>query len=161
MSMGLKLELTGDWGRALNHLRNLSVRLKPTFTAQFDKDGKFVLEKMRGHIDSQDLSWTPLAERTIELKGGDTTIMVETGQLKSGLEVKRVKSTANGVTFFVGASEGKSHEGGMSMKDLLVWLEYGTDKLPPRPLVRPTAQEVEKILKDNWKDLFSDLVKGG
>ena len=39
-------------------------------------------------------------------------------------------------------------------------LEYGTDKIPPRPLVQPTIKEVEKILKDHWKDLFESLVKG-
>ena len=48
----------------------------------------------------------------------------------------------------------------MKLSDLLIWLEYGTDKIPPRPLVQPTIKEVEKILQDHWKDLFEDLVKG-
>ena len=76
--MSLSLKMTGDWNKAGIHLQNLAVKLKPAFQAQFDEDGEFVLEKMRGHIDSQDLSWTPLSERTIELKGGDTAIYVET-----------------------------------------------------------------------------------
>ena len=155
----MKLEMTGDWNRAGLYMRNLAVKLKPAFEAQLWEDGQMVLEKMRGHIDSQDLSWTPLAERTIELKGGDDTIYVETGALKNGLTVRRIKSSARGSTIFIGASPWKRHEGGMKMSDLMVWLEYGTDKIPPRPLVRPTIEEVEDIIKSHWKELFQELVK--
>lgn len=158
--MSLSLKMTGDWNRAGIHLQNLAVKLRPAFQAQFDEDGEFVLKTMQGHIDKQDLSWIPLAERTIELKGGDTTIYVETGALRNGLSVRRIKSSVNGSTIFVGASPWKRHEGGMKLSDLLIWLEYGTDKIPPRPLVQPTMKEVEKVLKDHWKDLFSDLVRG-
>ena len=156
----MKLEMTGDWNRAGLYMRNLAVKLKPAFEAQLWEDGQMVLEKMRGHIDSQDLSWTPLAERTIELKGGDDTIYVETGALKNGLTVRRIKSSVRGSTIFIGASPWKRHEGGMKMSDLMIWLEYGTDKIPPRPLVRPTIEEVEDIIKSHWKELFQELVKG-
>ena len=156
----LSLQMTGDWNKAGILLKNLAVKLRPAFEAQFWEDGQFVLEKMQGHIDNQDLGWTPLAERTIELKGGDTTILVETGALRNGLVVRRIKSSAKGTTIFVGASPWKHHEGGMSMSQLMIWLEYGTDKLPPRPLVQPTMEEVEEILKSNWKDLMEELVKG-
>lgn len=156
----MKLEMTGDWNRAGLYMRNLAVKLKPAFEAQLWEDGQMVLEKMRGHIDSQDLSWTPLAERTVELKGGDDTIYVETGALKNGLTVRRIKSSARGSTIFIGASPWKRHEGGMKMSDLMIWLEYGTDKIPPRPLVRPTIEEVEDIIKSHWKELFKELVKG-
>lgn len=156
----MKLEMTGDWNRAGLYMRNLAVKLKPAFEAQLWEDGQMVLEKMRGHIDSQDLSWTPLAERTVELKGGDDTIYVETGALKNGLTVRRIKSTARGSTIFIGASPWKRHEGGMKMSDLMIWLEYGTDKIPPRPLVRPTIEEVEDIIKSHWKELMQELVKG-
>ena len=156
----MKLEMTGDWNRAGLYMRNLAVKLKPAFEAQLWEDGQMVLEKMRGHIDSQDLSWTPLAERTVELKGGDDTIYVETGALKNGLTVRRIKSSARGSTIFIGASPWKRHEGGLKMSDLMIWLEYGTDKIPPRPLVRPTIEEVEDIIKSHWKELFQELVKG-
>lgn len=155
----VKLTLTGDWNKAGLFMRNLAVKLKPAFEAQLWEDGQFVLEKMRGHIDSQDLNWTPLAERTIELKGGDDTIYVETGQLRDGLTVRRVKSSTKGSTIFVGASPWKRHDGGMKMSELMIWLEYGTDKIPPRPLVQPTIEEVEDILKEHWKDLMKELIK--
>lgn len=155
----MSLNLTGDWNKAGVYMKSLAVKLKPAFEAQLWEDGQLVLEKMRGHIDNQDLSWTPLSERTIELKGGDDTIYVETGQLRNGLTVRRIKSSAKGSTIFVGASPWKRHNGGMKMSDLLIWLEYGTDKIPPRPLVQPTIEEVEDILKDNWEQLMKELLK--
>lgn len=155
----LSLQMTGDWNKAGLHLKNLAVKLKPTFEAQLYEDGEFVLEVMRDHIDNQDLDWTPLAERTVELKGGDSTIYVETGQLRDGLVVRRIKSSTSGSTIFIGASPWKRHEGGMKMSDLMIWLEYGTDKLPPRPLVQPTIEEVKDLLKDHWEDLMKELLK--
>lgn len=155
----ISLKLTGDWNKAGVYLKNLAVKLKPAFEAQLWEDGNFVLEKMRGHIDNQDLSWTPLSERTVELKGGDTTIYVETGYLRDGLTVRRIKSSTRGSTLFIGASPWKRHKGGMKMSELMIWLEYGTDKIPPRPLVQPTIEEVEDILRNNWKDLMKELIK--
>lgn len=155
----MSLTLTGDWNRAGVYLKNLAVKLKPAFETQLYEDGEFVLQKMKDHIDSQDLSWTPLAERTIELKGGDDTIYVETGALRDGLVVRRIKSTAKGSTIFVGASPWKTHPSGMKMSELMIWLEMGTDKIPPRPLVQPTIEEVEDILKSNWEDLMKSLLK--
>ena len=158
--MGLNLTMHGDWKSAGITLKNIAVKLFPTFEAELYENGELVLNKMREHIESQDLNWTPLSERTIELKGGDTTIYVETGQLLEGLTVRRIKSTIKGSTIFVGASPWKRHQGGMKMSDLMIWLEYGTDKIPPRPLIRPTYEEVEKVIRDHWKEIFEDLVKG-
>lgn len=159
--MNLSLQMRGDWNRAGLHLKNLAVQLNPAFQAQFDEDGQFVLEKMQGHIDSQDLGWTPLAQHTIELKGGDSTILVETGALRGGLSVRRIKSGVKGSTIFIGASPWKHHSpSGAKLSDLLTWLEYGTDKIPPRPLVKPTIEEVQGVLQQHWQDLMKDLVQG-
>lgn len=154
-----RLQMTGDWNRAGIHLKNLAVKLKPAFEAKLYEDGEFVLEKIKSHIDSQDLNWTPLAERTIELKGGDDTIYVETGELYDGLTVRRIKSSVKGSTIYIGASPWKRHKGGMKMSDLMIWLEYGTDKVPPRPIIRPTFEEVKEVLKDHWEELMKELCK--
>lgn len=154
------LQMTGDWNKAGIYMKNLAVRLKPAFELQLYEDGEFVLEKIKGHIESQDLQWTPLAERTIELKGGDETIYIETGELYKGLTVRRIKSSTKGSTIYIGASPWKRHKGGMSMSDLMIWLEYGTDKIPPRPVIRPTYEEVQSILKKHWADLMKELLRG-
>lgn len=151
----------GDWTRAGIVLQGLSVNLLPAFKAQLEEDGNLILKTLINHIDAQDLPWTPLSERTIELKGGDSTIYVETGYLRDNLQVRRVKSVANGVTLFIGASAWKRTPSGVKLSDLMIWLEYGTDKIPPRPLIRPTWDEVEPILKNNWRALLQDLIETG
>lgn len=151
----------GDWTRAGVVLQGLCVKLCPAFKAQIEEDGNLILKTLIEHIDAQDLPWTPLSERTIELKGGDSTIYVETGYLKGNLKVRRIRSVANGITLFIGASAWGKTSDGTKLSDLMIWLEYGTDRMPPRPLIRPTWDEVEPILRDNWRELLLDLIKTG
>lgn len=158
--MSFTLEMTGDWNRAGLYLRNLAVKLRPAFEGKLYEDGQLVLEKMRGHIDNQDLNWTPLSKRTIALKGGSEVIYIETGKLRDGLTVRRIKSTVKGSTLFIGASPWKKHDG-IKMSDLMIWLEYGTDKIPPRPLVQPTVDEVKELLKNHWAELMKELLREG
>ena len=164
--MGMSLKMTGDWKKAGIVLKHLSVKLYPAFELQLQKDGQFILETMKGHIDSQDLNWTPLAERTIALKGGDDTIYIDSGALRDGLVVRRVKSTVKGSTFFIGGSPWKRHTNShtgesVPMDSLMIWLEYGTDKVPPRPLIQPTYDEVMDTITKNWENYFKKLCKGG
>jgi hypothetical protein len=152
----------GDWTKAGAVLQAMNVHLQPAFRAQIEEDGKLILDTIVGHIDAQDLPWVPLAQQTIELKNGDDTIYVDTGYLRDNLEVRRVRSTKNGVTLFVGASAWKRHPSGEKFSNLMIWLEYGTDKVPARPLIRPSWAEVEPIIKSHWEDLLQDMIaKGG
>ena len=164
--MSISLKMTGDWKRAGITLKNLAVKLYPAFELQLQEDGNFILERMREHIDNQDLNWSPLAESTIALKGGDDTIYVDSGALRDGLTVRRVKSSTKGSTFYIGASPWKRHTNArtgesVNMNTLMIWLEYGTDKMTPRPLIQPTFEEVQDIIKDNWEECFKKLCKGG
>ena len=164
--MSMSLKMTGDWKKAGIVLKNLAVKLYPAFDLQLQKDGQFILEKLQSHIDSQDLNWTPLSDRTVALKGGDTTIYVDSGTLRDGLVVRRVKSSVRGCTFFIGGSPWKKHKNAhtgeeVPMDSLVIWLEYGTDKMPPRPLIQPTYEEVKDIITKNWEDYFKKLCKGG
>lgn len=152
----------GDWARAGIVLRGLSKNITPAFRAQLREDGELCLKTLQGHIDSQDLGWTPLSPHTITLKGGDSTIYVETGYLRSNLKVRAVSAPANGVSFFIGADAWTTHgPSGEKFSDLMIWLEYGTNKMPARPLIRPTWEELEPIIKEHWKELLSDLIETG
>lgn len=159
--MGFSISKFGDWTKAGAVLQALSVNLCPAFKAQLQEDGELVLNKLIGHIDAQDLPWVPLSEKTIQIKGGDETIYVETGFLRDNLEVRKIKAPKNGITLFVGASAWKRTDSGVKFSDLMIWLEYGTDKMPPRPLIRPTWDEVEPILKSNWQETLRDLIERG
>ena len=150
----------GDWGKAQKVLQKSSVNIYPAFEAQLQEDGELLLKTYINHIESQDLNWTPLSQRTIELKGGDSTIYVETGYLKENLQVVRVKIPKK-VSVFIGASSQKTTPDGIKFSDLMMWLEYGTDKIPPRPLIRPSWEEVEPIIKNNWRELLQSIIQTG
>lgn len=158
----MRLSKFGDWTKAGIVLQTLSSnRIVPAMSAQIKDDGELILEHIVKHIDSQDLNWTPLSEHTIELKNGDETIYVETGFLKNNLKVRKVKSPKNGVTYFIGADAWTKHPSGLKFSDLMIYLEYGTADIPARPLIRPTFEELENILKQHWKQCLQDLMKGG
>lgn len=156
----MRLEIQGDWNKAGLILKNLENNFSPVMRAHLTEEGNFVLDMIKWHVAAQDLRWTPLAERTIELKGGDDTIYMETGELINGLVVRKIKSKQNVDTIYVGASPWKRHKGsGAKMSDLLLWLEYGTDKIPPRPLMEPVFKEVKPLIEKHWREVFKELVK--
>ena len=150
----------GDWTRAGVILQGLSVNIYPAFQAQILADGEMIVDTLKGHIEAQDLPWAPLSERTIEIKGNDT-IYVDTGFLMNNIKVRRIRSVANGMTIFVGANPWTRNPSGHKLSDIMIWLEYGNSKQPPRPLIRPTWDEVEPILRGNWESLFKDLIATG
>lgn len=150
----------GDWAKAGVVLKGLQVKLMPLAKAKLDEQGQLVLEKIQGHIDNQDLNWKPLSSSTVHRKGDDT-IFVETGTLRNGISVRKIKSAKDDYTIFVGASPWKKHApSGLSMNDVLIYLEYGTSRIPPRPLVQPTFEELESRLKREWEEFIKDLLEG-
>ena len=75
----LEFKQYGDWARAGAVLRGLSSsgHVTAAFRATVDKDGKMIRDKLVGHINSQDLGWTPLSEHTIAFLSGLQTIYKE------------------------------------------------------------------------------------
>lgn len=150
----------GDWKKCGVILKALSTRLFPVAQMKLYEDGKMVLEKLQGHIDKQDLPWAELKDITIKLKQ-DEKIYVETGYLRDNIGVRKIKSNKNDVVYFIGASPWKTHPSGVKFSDLMMYMEYGTATQPPRPLVRPTYEEVQREIKKEWKDYLQSIVKGG
>lgn len=144
----------GDWAKAGVMLKALSVKLMPLAQIKLYENGNLVLKTIKGHIENQDLSWTPLAKNTIYKKGGEE-IYIETGALKDGLSIRKIKSSKDDVTIFIGASPWKKHApSGLKYSDLMMYLEYGTSTIPPRPLIQPTYDELENKLKSGWEDVI-------
>lgn len=154
-------KLTGDWQKAGKMLQWLPASLSPICHARLYEDGKLVVERMVEHIERQDLPWKPLSNVTVQKKGNDM-IYVETGWLKENLSVRRMKTSPLKSTIFVGASPWKVHKpSGKKFSELMVMLEYGTDKIPARPLIRPTWEEMRKEIENGWQEMFKDILKMG
>ena len=159
----MRLSKFGDWAKAGIMLQALSSgSIIPAFSAQLREDGDLILKRLVGHIERQDLNWVPLSDSTIAMKDGDDTIYVETGFLKDNLKVRKVKAPKNGVTYFIGADAWTTHKpSGLKFSDLMIYLEYGTSKIPPRPLIRPTLDEVEQEIKKHWESCLKDIISKG
>lgn len=150
----------GDWAKAGVVLKRLAVSLNPFAKGMLYEDGQLVLETIQGHIDKQDLNWIPLANSTVRAKGSDD-IYVETGSLRNGLTVRKIKSSKDDLVLFVGASPWKRHApSGKKMSEILIFLEYGTSRIPPRPLVEPTFEEVKSKIQKEWRGAIADFIGG-
>lgn len=150
----------GDWSKAGVVLKRLAVHLNPFAKGMLYEDGQLVLETIQGHIDNQDLNWTPLAKSTVRAKGSED-IYVETGSLRNGLTVRKIKSSKDDLVLFVGASPWKRHApSGKKMSEILIFLEYGTSRIPPRPLVEPTFEEVKSKIQKEWGGAIADFIGG-
>jgi len=159
--MKFTMALKGDWNKLISSLTSLKDGLGVAMHSKLDEDGELVLEVMKGHIRDQDLNWRPLANSTIKKKSGNDTIYVESGWVYDNLEALKVRSNSKRGTLFIGASRNKTHPSGANFSSLLAWMEYGTEKMPPRPLIRPSYLEAKKIVREDWYDVISDVMKGG
>lgn len=156
----MQVQMYGDWHKCGAVLKALSTQLFPVCKAKLYENSKLVLETMQGHIDKQDLPWEALSEITIRLKE-DEKIYIETGYLRDNIGVRKIKSAKNDITYFIGASPWKTHpESGEKFSDIMMYMEYGTITQPPRPLVRPTYEEVSKQIKKEWQDYLRDIIRG-
>lgn len=166
MAYRASLEKFGDWAKAAIVLRALGTDLTPAFVAQIQEDGEFVLSTLKYHILAQDLNWHPLSSNTRKREGqlGNNHVYFDTGFMYDNLRVLKVNSRSNGASFFVGANRDVNYNRETSLgresvplRDVLVWLEYGTSNMPARPLFRPTWEEVKPVLIEHWKELVKAL----
>ncbi len=151
--------LYGQWKSAGITLRNLSTKIGAKAEKQLRSDAEFIKEKIVGHIDKQDLNWSPLSPITVRIKKS-SKIYIDTGALKSSITVRGIKSSVNKSTIFIGANSYTVHEpSGMRMSQLMNMLEYGTKYSPPRPLIRPTWNEIRPLIESRWKKTFVEDLK--
>lgn len=149
--------MTGDWHRVNVTLNKLHSDLVPTLKAKISEDGEVVLEKLTGHIYSGDLGWTPLSPDTIRLKQGNSTVLIETGSLAGSFTVQRFEFDT-GITVFIGIPDGASHPSGVSASTLMLWIEQGTSRMPARPLIQPTYEEIKELLPEGWLDVIKQFM---
>lgn len=152
--------LRGDWDKAGIFLRSLPAVISKTARAGLNKDAEAIKQRMIDHIENQDLPWKPLSPITIKLKGHDK-IYIETGELKESIGIIKIDGRIK-YTLFVGWQKGQTHKAsGNDINELMIWLEYGTSKMPARPLIRPVKEEMKSIVKKGVIESLASIFKGG
>lgn len=99
--------------------------------------------------------WKPLTPSYKDWKsknGLSTKIWEATGKLKLSIDYDNV-----GDVIFVGIDPYIRYEDGLQVLQVAKWMEYGTYKMPERPLFRPILQYV----KSNVKYFYNKFLKEG
>lgn len=104
-----------------------------------------IKEDIQTSIKSQTGNWTPLDSDTVKAKE-HSKILLETGQFVDSIEVTQLGDD------YVISPKG-THSNGISNSDLAKLHEYGTEKMPPRPVFRPVCGEYEKSIPKEVSDI--------
>ena len=132
----------GDWEQLQSWLTRVQSK---NYLVAFEKDlkmiGDTIAEKVKEHIRTQDLKWVPLSPVTVGKKGS-SIIYIDSGDYLKKIKTK-IYPKDDGTDLIV-AVIGR-HRSGMSMQEIAVALEYGTSKIPARPLWRPTFAEIKNL----------------
>lgn len=150
--MSVTMTKFGDWTKAGVTLRNLHPKIEAFAKERMREDAEQFVKNIQNKIDTQMFNkrYPPLADSTIHAKGSDD-FYKQTEDLRDGFGVRNIKSRKGEITVFAGASPWKTHKpSGMKMSDLMITLEYGNGHIPPRPLIRPTWDEMSQECINKW-----------
>lgn len=131
----------GDWVQTHAWLHGLQVAPLDPFFEKLKVLGKALQKRIQQHIVEQDLDWEPLAHSTIQQKGFDTVLM-NTLEYLQKIEFEILKHSLNEWELIV-YPKGDHSASGLSMQTLAMYLEYGTSRMPERPLWRVVFEEIE------------------
>lgn len=160
--MSMNIEFTGDWEKLFTLAKNMQKHYKAFIEVTLNEQGKITLNRILDHIERQDLSWKPLATSTIQLKGGSTEIYLDTGGLYNAFTSSDVQGKGTKDMYVtVGVQEGARTKEGVPYERILFWMEYGTDKMPPRSLIRATWEELQPQFEKMWQDVMKEFFTTG
>lgn len=130
--------------------------------SEFVRLGQKIEGMLKSHIVENDLPWPKLSEITVAFKGHDH-IFIETGQYYDGIRLE-TNYTGRLQAELLVYPTGSNEHSGISYDQIAFWQEYGTTRIPPRPLWTPVfieMQETEEYKRLVELDVISrKLIKG-
>lgn len=72
----------------------------------------------------------------------------------TGLLQKSIVAKRRAFSYYVGIDPNKRYNNGAKVIDIARCLEYGTSRMPARPLFRPIFEDIRKHVKDYWNDFL-------
>lgn len=143
--------LYGDWQSVQPKIKATAPVLTKGLVDAVYKAGEEYIQKVKDHIDNQDLGMFPLMLATI-LKKQDhkEDWWVETGKFKDKLSINKYYKGMKTTSIIAGAIGRNKYKQNVTMYQLASWLEYGTKNIVGRPLFTMTLMEMkpEEILKN-------------
>jgi phage gpG-like protein len=110
-----------------------------------DAAGQKFIQHIREAIGTYEYGWEPLKEATIARKGGLDTPLLETTQLRESYTYQVINHL-----LLVGSNDPRAP-----------MFEYGTSRMPPRPVIEPTiSHHGHEIFERNMGLFFQEVMIG-
>lgn len=138
---GFTAKKIGDWTGVENFFKSLGVEMKKKINQSQWEICKKLRDTVIHHIQDQDLNWQDLSERTTKRKKKNKDIIL----IDTETYINNIKLWRQGGKAFVGVKKGtlyKRKDATVSLERVAIWLEYGTSKMPARPLWNPSIDEL-------------------
>lgn len=145
----------GDWKGVETFFKGLGIEMKKKITQSQWEICKKLRDTVIAHITAQDLNWQDLSDRTVKLKKQNKDlILIDTEAYISNIKLWKSNGVVN-----VGVKKGTTYKrtnGSVSLERVAIWLEYGTSKMPARPLWNPSFEELGG--KEGMRDYVIDAM---
>lgn len=158
--MKMPLHKFGEWSRAGIVLRRMSVTLNNKMKERIRNDADDLLQKLQTYIETGMVK-PPDAPTTLAKKYPEDRPWIESYTLLDSMKVKVKESDARRgrQSIFIGVDKGvREPRTGVDVNQLAQWLEFGTDKMPPRPVFHPVMEDNKDRLKKEWKRLVGETI---
>ena len=147
MSGGTKFERFGDWDAILAKLNKMTEAIGKAMEEVFDELGQEGENKLKAHLEDQDLGWDALSPAYLESKSNDgygSDTLIRSRKMYDSITYK----SGSGGTW-MGIPEGEQTETGQEMSMIAAVHEFGAKSvnIDPRPLYAPTMEELKVWLK--------------
>lgn len=125
----------GPWEAAGEFVRSLPQHLRRSAMTAQEKAARRYLRIIKTHLELQDLPWAPHSSKYSNRTG---KILVDSGHMKKAIRYWQYKYVV-----YIGIKRGIKHrENGQELADIASFHEYGTSKMPARPLFAPSLEEM-------------------
>ena len=130
-------------------LRQLQTVIEKAAALQTEILAERVAETARNYLGEYQPGWAPLKEATIARKATGDSPLLETGEMRDSIDVRRVRYAPDEV--LVAQSIGSS-------MDRALFMEEGTTKVPPRPFLSLALAEHEMDITESLDDVIGEAI---
>lgn len=141
--------ITGDWDKIQKFCKDFGKDLEKEGKKYISEQSKMVQQTVQDKIKSGE-GMKALKPSTIAKKGSNRPL-IETGTLLDSISVE-----INGLSFTVKPTG--DNPSGLTNEQQAIYHEFGTERIPPRPFMRPSYEEVEPKLKEEISEVVSNII---
>lgn len=141
--------ITGDWDKIQKFCKDFGKDLEKEGKKYISEQSKMVQQTVQDKIKSGE-GMKALKPSTIAKKGSNRPL-IETGTLLDSISVE-----IKGLSFTVKPTG--DNPSGLTNEQQAIYHEFGTERIPPRPFMRPSYEEVEPKLKEEISEVVSNII---